>query len=110
MEKTTHNVTMAYLRAGQQINDLETIARELEHLKKKLEEQRTSLHGYWSGENADMYCAKMYKREQELSSLIYDIKNIASTVQSVAKNTYKADMRAIQLAKERKKGGGGRAW
>lgn len=103
MVKTTRSVTVAYLSAKNQVSDLENIAGNLEKQKRKLAEQRADVHRVWSGENADCYCAKMLKKENELSSIIADIRNIASTVQVVTENTYKADMKAIQLAKVRSK-------
>lgn len=113
MAKTKYSVTVAYGRAKAQADNIDKIAGRVDQQRIKISEAKNRLSGCWTGTNANTYRAKMGDRENELSRIVSDLRNIARTIRSVAENTYRADMKAVELAQKRKSGsggGGGGAW
>jgi WXG100 family type VII secretion target len=98
--KTAYQVKVAYNGAKKQAANIENIAKKIDKRRQSLEDERNRLAGYWTGDNSNVYRGKIGEREQELSRIVTDLKNIADTVRQVSKNSYNADMQAIQTAQK----------
>lgn len=99
--KTTYQVKVTYNKANTQANKMDRIAANIDKKRQKLADDRRKLAGYWKGDNSDSYQAKMNQWENELSGIVTDLRNIAQTIREVARNTYNADMRAVQVAQQK---------
>ena len=96
-------IWMSYSQAMRQA---ELLAQQADHMK-RLGSERISalLHESsvgWRGENADAYRTKMSLFRNELSQTANQLTNMADIIRQIARNTYQADMRALELAEKRK--------
>jgi WXG100 family type VII secretion target len=98
--KTAYQVKVAYSGASKQADNIEKIATKIDKKRQALAEERSRLARHWTGDNSNTYQGKMGQREQELSRIVTDLKNVADTIRQVSKNSYDADMRAIQIAQK----------
>lgn len=107
MAKTQYSIKMDYANAIREVNQLKDLANKIERQKNKLLDCRNSLSKYWKSDSASTYLIKMLERAEDLQSMAGFLRQIADTAGTVAKNTYDADKRALDLAKQRSFGGGG---
>lgn len=107
MDKTQYSIKMDYNNARREVNQLKDLAGKIERQKQKLLECRDRLSKYWKSDSATAYLNKMLERSEDLQAMANFLRQIADTAGTVAKNTYDADKRALDLAKQRSFGGGG---
>ncbi len=107
MAKTQYSIKMDYTNAKREVNQLKDLANKIERQKKKLLDSRNSLSKYWKSDSATAYLNKMLEKSEDLQAMANFLRQIADTAGTVAKNTYDADKRALDLAKQRSFGGGG---
>lgn len=107
MAKTQYSIKMDYTNAKREVNQLKDLASKIERQKKKLLDCRNSLSKYWKSDSATAYLNKMLEKSEDLQAMANFLRQIADTAGTVAKNTYDADKRALDLAKQRSFGGGG---
>ena len=55
----------------------------------------------WQGDNAQKYVQKARQMKPKMIKASDDLKEVASTIRTVAKNTYDAEMKAYEIANER---------
>lgn len=106
MAKTQYSIRMDYANAKQEVERLEDLAKNVERQRKDIINYRNGLAVQWKSDSATAYLQKMMKRVEELQGIVETLKQIAETTRTVAENTYQADMRALELAKQRTGGGG----
>jgi len=60
-----------------------------------------SIRANWSGENADAYIQKCNAVNDKIQNTIKDLTNSASTLRTIAKRTYDAEMENYRIATRR---------
>lgn len=101
MAKTSYSIYLDYRKAVSQAERLEKAAQELRKEYNRMEDCYTSVSGAWKGDNANAYLAKIRKLQQEINRVEENITQAAIAVRRIARVTYDAEQRALELAKER---------
>lgn len=97
-----YQIQMDFSRANQKANDLDNIANDLSRLSgTDLQNTLNSLGNDWKGDNATLYIQKGFSLKENLDETVKSIRNTASTIRSIAKNIYDAEMEALRIAEER---------
>ncbi len=100
--KDEYQIYLDYHLAIRQADKLDDLASELERVGgTQLNEALGRVRSNWTGENADAFMAKTSVLLSQNSKNVTKIRSIASTIRTIAMNTYKADMRALRIAQER---------
>ncbi|MGN0621796.1 MAG: WXG100 family type VII secretion target [Porcipelethomonas sp.] len=95
-------VKMEYKKALEQASKLEKYAKDISVIGKTgMQNELNSLSSQWKGEGANAFFRKISEMQAELSSVSGYISKVAESIRSSAERTYRAEMRAIQLAKQR---------
>lgn len=97
-----YQIQMDFNRAIQKANELDSIADSLSKLSDTdFQNTLDSLNNDWKGDNATAYIAKGMALKENMNATVKDIRNTASTIRTVAKNIYDAEMEALRIAEER---------
>lgn len=97
-----YQIQMDFSRANQKASDLDNIANDLSRLSgTDLQNTLNSLGNDWKGDNATLYIQKGFSLKENLDETVKSIRNTASTIRSIAKNIYDAEMEALRIAEER---------
>lgn len=97
-----YQIQMDFSRANQKASDLDNIANDLSRLSgTDLQNTLNSLSNDWKGDNATLYIQKGFSLKENLDETVKSIRNTASTIRSIAKNIYDAEMEALRIAEER---------
>ena len=92
-----------YIQAKRQAAKLEEQADRLGRLAgNSLSGTMQTLSNNWRGDSADAYLRKGEKMRSEINTLAKELRRAASVIRSSAERTYRAEMRARELAKKRK--------
>ena len=103
MIKSEYAIQMDFQKTVRQAEHLEDIAGKIDQVAKRdLESCMNSISRDWISDNSKKYCKKGREVASQLQTLANGIKNSAVTIKTIAKNTYNAEMRARELALERK--------
>lgn len=103
MAKSSYEIRMNYKRAVAQANSLEQIAADMRNsADKDLQECISEISCNWAGNNANAYMAKCQRLSESVKRTAENLKKTADTIRRIAKNTYTAEMRALELARTRK--------
>lgn len=103
MAKNALEIHMNYSRAIQQANLLERTANEMRcSAEEQLQDCMSEISYNWTGENADAYLAKCNQLKESILNTSHKLETTAETIRKIARNTYSAEMRALELAKTRK--------
>ena len=102
--KSEDTIYLDYQRAKKQAAEIAEVSENLKSLAgSDLEGCLTQIAGAWQGENAQAYLKKGRQLEEKIQKLAGKIKDTSVTVNKMAEDTYKAEMRALTLAKQREK-------
>ncbi len=97
-------ITEAYNSAKGTAIELESIASELTKLANmEYESVLTSLSRAWQGENGERFVQKGRTVKEQLLDIAKDIQKAATELRNDAKATYDADMRKLEIARERER-------
>lgn len=100
--KTEYEIYLDYHQAIRQADKLDELASELERVGgTQLQEALGQVRANWSGENADTFMRKTAVLSSQNSKNVQKLRSIASTIRTIARNTYNAEMRALRIAQER---------
>lgn len=103
MAKSSYTIRMEFGTAEEQAKHLDEIARDLDRLADvTLGDTLSGIGNAWNSNNSVNYIKKGRKVQDELKNRSRELKNTASTIRSIAKNTYDAEMCAYNLAITRK--------
>ena len=103
MAKSSFEIRMDYNRAVAQANSLEQIAEEMRNsAENDLRDCMLEIAGNWTGENARAYLQKVEKLSDSVRKTSERLKDTAEAIRKIARNTYNAEMRALELARIRK--------
>lgn len=91
-----------YIQAKRQAARLEEQADRLNRLAfNQLEGTLGNLSYNWRGNNAGAYMRKGDRMKSEIGSLSRELRRTAAVIRSSAERTYRAEMRARELARKR---------
>ena len=68
----------------------------------EIEETRTSINACWNGDNSQKYLYKLNTLETKITTNARGLRRSAETIKTMAGNIYRAELRAIELARSRK--------
>ena len=101
--KSLFSIEFDFRQAIQRAEELEEIAADMRKLANNdLEGSLQNLSTAWKGESARAYLNKGTRLKEKILKSSNDLKKTASTIRSVAKRTYNAEMAAYRIAMERK--------
>ena len=104
MEEST--IYMNYRQAVTQAERLQAQAEQMSRLAgSRMADMMTRLRGNWKGENADAYLAKCAALQEKMLRTARGLSAAAESIRTAAERTYKAEMRALELARQRSYGG-----
>ncbi|MBD5459952.1 MAG: WXG100 family type VII secretion target [Lachnospiraceae bacterium] len=97
-----YQIQMDFNKAGQKANDLDDIADRLSRIADTdLQNVLNSLGSDWKGDNAGAYIQKSQGVREHMQETVKDLRNTATTIRTIAKNIYDAEMEAVRIAEER---------
>lgn len=104
MEEAT--IYMNYRQAVAQADRLQAQAEQLSRVAgTRMADMMARLDGNWKGENAEAYLAKCETLQSNMTHTAQGLSAAASSIRNAAERTYKAEMRALELARQRSYGG-----
>lgn len=103
MAKSEYMIKMDFKNAMNQADKLEDAARDIEKTAKTdLAECMKRIGKSWKGESANAYRQKGQKVAEKLIAIAKKLHKTAETIREIAENTYRAEMKALELANKRK--------
>ena len=91
-----------YIQAKKQAAKLEEQADMLKRLSDvQLDETLQELSWNWKGDSASAYLCKGEKIKCEIRSMVEELRKTAEVIRSSAERTFKAEMKAREMAKKR---------
>ena len=97
-----HSIRMDYERAKAAAAKLDNIADGIQQM---IEHDYIELLGdvryNWKGENADQFMIKCETLQEKMKTVVNGLHETADTIRRIAKNTYEAEMRALEIARQR---------
>ena len=96
MAKSSFEIRMEYNRAVTQANSLEQMRNSAEN---DLRDCMSEIAGNWTGENARAYLQKVEKLSDSVRKTAERLKDTAEAIRKIARNTYNAEMQALELAR-----------
>lgn len=95
-------IQMDFNQAKRKADELDNIADDLSRLSgTDLTNTLNSLSNDWKGDNANSYIQKGFALKGNMDKTVQSIRNTATTIRTVAKNIYDAEMEALRIAEER---------
>ena len=101
MNKTKFSITMNYQMALKQAQSLEKCANELSSCLSDAEEERSRISACWQGDSVHAYIAKLNANIENTKRVRKEVLNISSTIKRIAKRTYDAEMKALEISQRR---------
>ena len=103
MAKSAFEIRMDYDRAVRQANSLDEIARDLKKTaERELQDCMSQISCNWTGTNSTAYIRKCDMLKSNIVRTAGNLSRTADTIRRIAKNTYDAEMRALEIARLRK--------
>jgi WXG100 family type VII secretion target len=100
-KKTLTSIALDFNKAKTQASKLEEISRKVKQERNNLESAKKMISSSWKSDNSNAYLNKIAVVENELSNIEKNLNQIASTVRTIAQNTYNSEKKAITLANQR---------
>lgn len=102
MAKTLGMIRMEYNKAMKQAEKLDQIAADLRRVAdQRFTPSLAQVNRAWKSDASVKFIRKGNKLAQEILARAKELEKAAKTVRTIAKNTYNAEMRARQIARER---------
>lgn len=103
MAKTMASIQIDFRKTIQKAEELDQLARQLENLAKgNFEGILQDIGRTWTGEASIQYRNKGRILEESMKEKAEQLRSIADSMRTVARETYNAEKRAIQIAGMRK--------
>ncbi len=97
-----YQISMDFGQAKRKADELERIADELGRLAgTEFADTLNNLGNNWKGDNAQAYIQKGMSLKEKMENTAGSLRASASTIRTVAKNIYDAEMEALRIAEER---------
>lgn len=103
MAKTAYSIAMDFTRAKAQANKLESLANKIAKQKSKMSQEKQTIATNWKSDSASAYLRKAAVVENDMANAEKKLRQTASTIITVATNTYQAEKQALELAQKRNK-------
>ncbi len=95
-------IRMNFRKACAQAEKLEDMARELQRLaRERFGETLDHIDAAWDGESAGLYIQKGRGLQDGICQDAGELQRIARIIREIAENTYRAEMRNLELARKR---------
>lgn len=108
MEKTLYQIKMDFRQAKAQADRIDALANRMYKISdQEYESTLRTINGSWNGENAEAFVAKGIQLQVKIRQSAADLRKAAQTIRRIAQNTYEAEMRAYNIARQRSYQGGG---
>ncbi len=102
MSKSALEIRLNYNQAVKQAETLSEIATDMRNIaNKELQDCVSQISNNWTGSNATAYKAKCDTLKSNILITADKLDKTASTIRSIAKNTYNAEMTALRAAEIR---------
>ena len=99
MANSLNEIRMNFRVANAMAERLEALAKEMNNLaNERFYGTLRSINSNWKGENAEAYMRRGETVKGKMQSTANDLRAAASTVRTIARNTYEAEMRAYNIA------------
>ncbi len=100
--KTQAQIYMDYKNACNQADSLEQVARNLDDVAgKQMQDCLGQVQAHWKGDNSEAYVGKGRMLQGKIKNTAGELKKAAAAIRTIAKNTYDAEMRALEIARAR---------
>ena len=91
-----------YISANRQANELDNIARKLKYSAEKyLINKQTNLDRNWDGDASVVFFNKESSIGNKMLTESASLREVANSIRGIAKRTYEAEMKALELAEKR---------
>lgn len=105
--KTEYQVYCDYVKAKQKANAIDIIANRIISISQNsVVEELEDLNRKWQGDTIDIVKSKGMEINGDLNATARNLKKIAATIRRIAKRNYIAEMKAIEIARNRSAHGG----
>ena len=99
--KTEAMIYLDYQKTMREADQLKAIASRLKTLSSSdLENCLGQVSSHWEGDNARAYVTKGRTVSEKITKTAAQLDRAADTIRIMAKNTYDAEMRALQIARQ----------
>ena len=106
---TKRQIEMDFQQAKKQADTLEQLASRLDRLANRdFAGTMQDVSNHWKGQNAQQYLNKASTLQSKMQTSAESLNKIAASIRSAAKRMRDAELRALQIAQQRKYGGGSR--
>lgn len=103
MMKSSSEIRFDFQNAMGQAKKLDALADSMERrVVNKLDETSQSVHTAWKGDNASRYLGKTRELQRQIRQTVSDLRTTAGAIRRVARQIYEAEMRALEIARNRK--------
>lgn len=103
MVKTAFTIQMDFAKAMKQADKLEEIAGNLHKAgQKDLINCMQKIGNNWKSDSSTAYQKKGREVAEHLTKTAGNLKETAQAIRTIAKNTYEAEMKVLEIAKTRK--------
>ncbi len=100
LSKTT--IEINFKNACDQASQLEQLAQELSRIAdSQLSGTLQSVSGSWKGDSAGLFLQKGNSLITQINASAQALRNAASSIRTIARNTYNAEIQALELARIR---------
>lgn len=103
MAKSVTVIRMEFNKANQQADKLDRLAGELRQIANdRFAGCLSEINNAWKSDSSTKYIKKGRQLQEEIRQRAKELENTARAIRTIAKNTYNAEMRARQIAQQRK--------
>lgn len=92
-------IQISFQEAIGQADSLSSCAGDLKNVQRQLDSIMGTLQSGWSGDAASQFMEKCTALQQKLGRASTDLDQISTSIRSIARAYYEAEMRALELAK-----------
>ena len=101
MAKSAYTIRMDYDKALQQADKLEKMAKELKRTAgSSLDQCLNSVNSAWKSDSSVRYIRKGRRLKEDIERQAGELEKAADVIRTIARNTYNAEMKALQIAQK----------
>lgn len=101
MAKSAFLITLDYQRAIRNANSLDKLAEDILKYSGDLDSNKVKCSRNWCGDTSNDFLFKMLLVSENLNQIAKNIRKTAETLRRMAKRTYEAEMRTLEIARNR---------
>lgn len=100
--KSELGIKIDFIKARKQAEDLERIADQLRRVADRdIDDAMSGVSSGWKGDSADLFLKKGNKLRSDVMKTANQLDTAARTLRQTAQSIYNAEMRALEIAKQR---------